>query len=77
MNAILSALAYFGNEVPIYYKVRPNLKDENDNMVFECCVNYGAEYLVTHNVKDFVGGELRRYNFDIITPHYFLKEVLK
>jgi len=29
--AILSALAFYGTEVSVYYRLRPNLKDENDN----------------------------------------------
>ena len=32
--AILSALAFYGTEVSIYYRLRPNLKDENDNKDF-------------------------------------------
>ena len=31
IETILSALAFFGTEVPIYHRLRPNLKDENDN----------------------------------------------
>ncbi|MDZ7341340.1 MAG: putative toxin-antitoxin system toxin component, PIN family [candidate division KSB1 bacterium] len=72
-NSILKALAFYGDEVPIYYKIRPNLKDENDNMVFECAANYDADYLVTHNVKDFFSSELGKYRFEIIKPQQFLE----
>jgi putative PIN family toxin of toxin-antitoxin system len=75
-EAVLKALAFYADEVPIYYRIRPNLKDENDNMVFECAANYNADYLVTHNIKDFRGADLAPYNFDIITPQQFLKKVL-
>jgi len=75
-NSILKALAFYADEVPIFYKIRPNLKDENDNMVFECAANYNADYIVTHNVTDFQKGDLAPYYFEIITPKFFLKEVL-
>lgn len=55
--------------VPIY-------KDANDDMVFECAANYNADFLVTHNVKDFHGADLAPYRFDLITPKQFLQEVL-
>ena len=76
LQAILSALTYYGDEVPIYFRLRPNLKDANDDMVFECCVNYGADYLVTHNVRDFLRGELKGYAFEVIKPQHFLTEVI-
>ena len=72
-NSILKALAFYGDEVPIYFKIRPNLKDENDNMVFECAANYDADYIVTHNVKDFFSSELGKYRFEIIKPQQFLE----
>lgn len=72
VETILSALVFYSNNVPIYYKIRPNLKDENDNMVYECAVNFGADFIVTHNVKDFKGGDLKPYSVEIITPQEFL-----
>lgn len=75
VDAILAALAYYGTEVPIFFKLRPNLKDENDNMVFECAANYGAEAIITHNVKDFMNPELRGYGMDILKPREFLNMI--
>lgn len=74
-NAFLKAFAFYADEVPIYYKIRPNLKDEKDNMVFECAANYNADFIVTHNVKDFHHADLAPYKFEIITPQEFLQEV--
>jgi predicted nucleic acid-binding protein len=75
IETILSALAFFGTEVPIYYRLRPNLKDENDNMVFECAANFGASAIITHNVKDFLNPELKIYEIDIITPRQFINNM--
>jgi len=75
VNTILSALVFYSHNVPIYYRIRPNLKDENDNMVYECGVNFGAEYIVTHNIKDFKDGDLKPFSTKIITPQKFLRKV--
>ncbi|MBA7583884.1 hypothetical protein ES708_25835 [subsurface metagenome] len=73
--AILSALAFYGTEVSIYYRLRPNLKDENDNMVFECAANFGASTIITHNIKDFLNPELAAYEIQILTPGNFIKMI--
>jgi putative PIN family toxin of toxin-antitoxin system len=75
MATIVSALAHYGVEVPIYFRLRPNLKDENDNMVFECAANFGAEAIVTHNVRDFRNPELRGYGIEIMKPNDFLRRI--
>jgi putative PIN family toxin of toxin-antitoxin system len=74
-DAILQALAHFGTEVPIYYQLRPNLRDENDNMVFECAANFQAKAIVTHNIKDFLAPELRGYDIEPMTPGAFLERM--
>lgn len=73
LGAILAALAHFAEPVSIYFGLRPNLRDENDNMVFECAANFGARMIVTHNVRDFQGGELAAYAIDAVEPGAFLR----
>lgn len=75
VEAILGAVAHFGVEVPIYYRLRPNLKDENDNMVFECAANFGSDAIVTHNVRDFRTPELKGYGIDVLRPGEFLRRI--
>ena len=74
-EAVLAALAHFGREVPTYFKIRPGLRDESDNMVFECAVNFGASAIVTHNVRDFVGSEVETYGIRIVKPGEFLENL--
>ena len=74
VEEILTALAYFGEEVPIYYRLRPNLKDANDDMVFECAANFGAAVIVTHNVKDFTDPELK-YQIAAVRPGDFIRRI--
>jgi predicted nucleic acid-binding protein len=73
--AILAALAHCGTEVPVYFSLRPNLRDENDNMVFECAANFGAEAIVTHNVRDFRDPELRGYGIEVLRPGELLRRI--
>ncbi len=72
VQAILAAIVFYAVRVPIYYIIRPNLRDEKDNMVVECAANFGADYLVTHNIRDFRGVDLQPQSFDVITPREFL-----
>ena len=74
IEAVLSALAYYTEEVSIYYRLRPNLRDANDDMVFECAANFDAEAIVTHNVKDFKNPEFT-YSIDVVTPGEFLRRI--
>ena len=53
IEAILAALAHFAEPVPIYFRLRPNLRDEGDNFVFECAAHFNATFIVTHNLRDF------------------------
>lgn len=73
VRAILAALAHFAEPVPIFFRMRPNLRDEGDNFVFECAAHFGARYIVTHNVRDFVSTQIRGYDVQPIRPGKFLK----
>lgn len=73
VRAILAALANFAEPVSIFFRLRPNLRDEGDNFVFECAAHFGAGWIVTHNVRDFRLPQVRGYNVKPITPGAFLK----
>jgi len=75
VEAVLGAIAYYSVEVPIYFRLRPNLKDENDNMVFECAANFGAEAIITHNINDFIKPELKGYAIKNLRPGEFLEKL--
>ena len=74
VEAILAALAHYAEEIPIYYRLRPNLRDANDDMVFECAANFGAEVIVTHNVRDFTNPELK-YEIAALRPGEFIRRM--
>ncbi len=43
----------FFNSFLLYYLLRPNLPDENDNIFFECAFANNSDYIVNSNIKDF------------------------
>jgi len=59
--------------VPIYYKWRPNLRDEADNHVIELAVAGGASTIVTKNRRDFKSAELQFPDIKISGPIEFIQ----
>src|SRR4051812_18595504 len=49
---ILDALAVIVEPVETFFLWRPQLRDENDDMVLEAAINGRADALVTYNGKD-------------------------
>lgn len=61
------------NRPKISYVWRPILRDADDDMVLELAIAARADYIVTHNVRDFVGAE--RFGVGILTPAEFLRKL--
>ena len=59
----------------IYYTWRPNLSDESDMHLIELAVAGGAEALVTKNLRDLRGTELKFPDLRIVAPERFIKEM--
>ena len=59
----------------IYFGWRPNLPDEGDNHLVELAVAGGASRIVTQNLRDLQGKELKFPGLLAVTPAHFLKEV--
>lgn len=68
---ILDLLVLLADKHSIYYRLRPNLFDENDNLFVECAFASNSQYLITSNIKDFKRGELKNYPFKVVTPGEF------
>lgn len=75
VRAIYAAIANFASPVSIFFRLRPNLRDEGDNLVFECAAHFGAEYIITHNMRDFLRQEVRGYGIKPISPGDFLRQL--
>jgi len=76
VRAILAALAKFAIPVSIFFRLPPNLRDEGGNLIFECAAHFGARYIVTHNVRDFLATQIQQYEVEPVRPGEFL-EILR
>ena len=59
----------------VYFLWRPNLKVESDNHLIELAVAGDAAVIVTRNLRDLRGAELRFEPLRILSPEDFLKEL--
>ena len=59
----------------VYYLWRPNLRDEGDNHLIELAVAGAAALIVTNNVRDFRGSELRFTSIKVVEPGRLRKEL--
>ena len=73
-QGVLAALARQGRWVTVYYGWRPNLPDEGDNHLIELALAGGAQAIVTHNLRDLRGGELRLGKLRVLTPAQCLED---
>ena len=76
--AVLDFIAYISVKIDIKYLLRPNLKDEGDNLMMELTVASNSRYIVTKNVRDFkYNADLRFDDIAIITPADFMQKVVR
>ena len=69
-NGFLRYLASIAHLKGVHFLWRPFLRDPDDDMVMECAVASGSQYIITHNVKDFKRAQELKVN--AITPAEFL-----
>lgn len=75
IDTVLQFIAYVGVPFPIHFQMRPNLRDEDDNMFVELAFGSGSEYLITKNVRDFtVDSDLNLGQLAIVTPAQFIRK---
>jgi putative PIN family toxin of toxin-antitoxin system len=68
---VLDLLALLARKHEVYFLLRPNLRDETDNIFWECAFTSNSDYLVTANVRDFQDSALTGFPFAVVTPHEF------
>lgn len=73
-ETLIEAICSVSEWVPVYFLLRPNLKDEADNHVVELALAGNAKWLVTNNLKDFTRSELVIPELQIVSPEQWLQE---
>ncbi len=61
------------NRYPIFYLLRPYLKDADDDFILELAFSSGADYIVTYKANNFA--KAKYFGVDIIRPKNFLKKI--
>jgi len=52
---VVDVLCRYAHQQRIFFAWRPFLKDPNDDLVLEVAAAAGCQYIITHNIKDFIG----------------------
>jgi putative PIN family toxin of toxin-antitoxin system len=71
VDRFLDFLASVSDRRQTYFLLRPFLRDPGDDFVIELAVAGRAQFIVTHNVRDFAGAA--EYGVKVIRPHEFLR----
>ena len=71
VDHFLDFLASVSDRRQTYFLLRPLLRDPGDDFVIELAVAGRAQFIVTHNVRDFTGAA--EYGITVIQPHEFLR----
>lgn len=74
VEGALAALASAAEPVEVHFRWRPQLSDPSDELVLEAAVNGSADFLVTHNVRDFEPAA-GKFELKVISPQECLKEM--
>lgn len=75
IKIVLDFIALVGVKTDIRYLLRPNLRDESDNIFVELAFASGAKYVITKNVRDFtVDTDLKLEEIEIVTPAEFMRK---
>jgi putative PIN family toxin of toxin-antitoxin system len=73
IDAILDFLCAVANRREIFYLWRPILLDPKDDFILELAVESNADFIITFNLKDFMG--IERFGLAAITPREFLHKL--
>lgn len=71
IGLLIEAFCHYSSRHSISFSLRPSLKDPDDEFLLDVAVSSQAEFIVTHNIRDFEGAEA--YGIRPVTPFEFLK----
>jgi putative PIN family toxin of toxin-antitoxin system len=69
---VIDALAAVATPVEINFRWRPQLRDSDDEMVFEAAINAKDRTIVTFNKRDFAVAA-NRFDVKLVTPRELLE----
>jgi len=74
IEKVLAFIAFVGVKTDIRFLLRPNLRDENDNIFMELGFASDSKFIITKNIRDFTyNPELKLDEIQIVTPAEFME----
>ena len=73
IDAVLDIVCAVACKQEVHFLWRPQLRDPSDELVLEAAVNAAADFLVTHNQRDFAAS--RQFAVQVVTPGQFLQRL--
>ena len=73
VEAVMNAFAAIAEPIDLKFRTRPILRDADDEMVLEVASNGDADFIVTHNVRDFKAA--RTLGIHIATPGVIVRRL--
>lgn len=73
IDDILDYICTESNRRSIFYLWRPYLHDPKDDFILELAIESQCDFIITYNVKDFVGAE--KFGIAVITPKELLQKL--
>jgi putative PIN family toxin of toxin-antitoxin system len=75
VEALLDRICEVAVRQEVFFLWRPLLHDPNDDMVVEVAAASQADFIVTHNLRDF--GPAKRFGLQVLAPGTFLNHLLR
>ncbi len=73
IDKFIDDLVSASNRHPIFYLLRPYLKDPDDDFILELAFSSSVDYIVTYNTDNIKRAKM--FGLDAITPKEFLQKI--
>ncbi len=73
IEEVLNYMCKTGSRQEISYLWRPQLRDPEDDFILELAVQSQCDFIVTHNLKDFIG--IEKFGIKAVSPGNFLHKI--
>ena len=73
IDRFIDDIVSLADKHPIFYLLRPHLKDADDDFILELAFSSGADYIVTYNTSNF--RQSKMFGTGAVTPKTFLQKI--
>jgi len=73
IDRFIDDLVSAADRYPVFYLLRPWLKDADDDFILELAFSSSADHILTYNTRNFRHAEI--FGVSTITPKEFLKKI--